>query len=363
MSIKVQIVDDSAVIRQAVQDVLQRDLDIEITGSACDPLQALEQMQEQWPDVIVLDIEMPKMDGITFLKKLMREHPTPVVICSSLGTDAAAVAVEALAAGAFTIIAKPMLRADDFLRDTSTNLLTAVRGASTAKVLSLVRPHLARVAISSAGPRTTADSVLAPPVTGEAGEESSEQIIAIGISIGGAQALEQILPTLPVDSPGLLIVQHMPKEFTTAYASRMDSLCAIEVREAQSGDVVTTGRALIAPGGKHMVLRRDDRAYRVDVMDGPLVSRHRPSIDVLFRSVAKCAGRNALGIIMTGIGDDGANGLREMREAGARTYVQDDASCVVVAMPHAAKLADPQCATVTLRQITELIISMRKVGA
>ena len=324
--IKVLVVDDSAVVRQVLMAQLQADPDIEMIGAAADPLLAMTRMQVQWPDVIVLDIEMPRMDGITFLKKIMAERPTPVVICSTLTEKGTETAMAALSAGAVSIITKPKIGLKQFLNDVSDDLISAVKAAARANVRRL-----------QLTPKLTADAVLpAADPRSSALLRTTERVVALGTSTGGTQALEVVLTALPRVSPGIVIVQHMPEHFTAAFASRLHGLCQIEVREARHNDRVMAGRALIAPGGKHMLLRRNGAQYHVEVVDGPLVNRHRPSVDVLFRSVAKCAGANALGVIMTGMGDDGAAGLLEMRKAGAQTVGQDEASCVVYGMPKEA---------------------------
>lgn len=324
--IKVLVVDDSAVVRQVLTAQLQADPDIEMIGAAADPLLAMTRMQVQWPDVIVLDIEMPRMDGITFLKKIMAERPTPVVICSTLTAKGTETAMAALSAGAVSIITKPKIGLKQFLNDVSDDLISAVKAAARANVRRL-----------QVAPKLTADAVLpAADARSSALLRTTDRVVALGTSTGGTQALEVVLRALPRMSPGIVIVQHMPEHFTAAFADRLNGLCQIEVREARHNDRVVAGRALIAPGGKHMLLRRNGAQYHVEVVDGPLVNRHRPSVDVLFRSVAKCAGANALGVIMTGMGDDGAAGLLEMRKAGAQTVGQDEASCVVYGMPKEA---------------------------
>ncbi|MDD5229453.1 MAG: chemotaxis response regulator protein-glutamate methylesterase, partial [Methylococcales bacterium] len=325
--IKVLLVDDSAVVRQVLTANLSRDPSITVIGAVADPLFAMTRMRIEWPDVIVLDVEMPRMDGITFLKKLMSERPTPVVICSSLTDKGAETTMQALAAGAVSIISKPKMGVKQFLQDDSENLIAAVKAASRANVRRL----------SAAVPvpvKLTADAILPAALTAMA--ETTDRIVAIGTSTGGTQALEVVLTALPRVCPGIVIVQHMPEKFTAAFAARLNSLCQIEVREAVNGDRVIPGRALIAQGGRHMLLKRSGAQYHVEIVDGPLVTRHRPSVDVLFRSVAKCAGKNALGIIMTGMGDDGARGLKEMYDMGAHTLGQDQDSCVVYGMPKEA---------------------------
>lgn len=324
--IKVMVVDDSAVVRQVVTNLLERDPGLRVVAAVADPILAMARMQQQWPDVIVLDIEMPRMDGITFLKKIMAERPTPVVICSTLAEAGAETSMAALAAGAVSIITKPKLGLKQFLEDASDDLVTAVKAAARAnlKVLQAPAKHSADVILSS-----TPDKAVAMIRT-------TDRVVALGTSTGGTQALEVVLTALPKVTPGIVIVQHMPEKFTAAFAQRLNGLCQIEVKEAENNDRVINSRALIAPGGKHMLLKRNGAQYHVEVVDGPLVNRHRPSVDVLFRSVAKCAGANALGVIMTGMGDDGAAGLLEMRNAGARTVAQDEASCVVYGMPKEA---------------------------
>jgi two-component system chemotaxis response regulator CheB len=334
-TINVMVVDDSAVVRKVVGAMLESAPGIHLLHAASDPLLAIERMKQQWPDVIVLDVEMPRMDGITFLKRIMAERPTPVVICSTLTEKGAETTMAAMAAGAVSIITKPKLGLKDFLNESADELVAAVRAASQVNVRRLA----ARVPVQAAVPVTaklTADAVLPPAVETRAPLKTTERVVAIGTSTGGTLALEEVLTALPRVTPGIVIVQHMPEKFTAAFAERLNKLCQVEVREARHGDRVIPGRALIAPGGRHMLLRRDGANYHVDVIDGPLVNRHRPSVDVLFRSVAKQAGANALGIIMTGMGDDGAAGLLEMRKAGARTVAQDEESCVVYGMPKEA---------------------------
>lgn len=333
-TIKVLVVDDSAVVRQVLVNLLQAAPGVEVLHAAADPLLAIERMKQQWPDVIVLDVEMPRMDGITFLRKIMAERPTPVVICSTLTEKGAKTTMEAMAAGAVSIVTKPKLGLKQFLQDAADDLVSTVKAAAKANV----RRMGPRPAGSTAAPpvaKLTADVIL-PPGAARAMAQTTERVVAIGTSTGGTQALEEVLTALPRVSPGIVIVQHMPEKFTAAFAARLDGLCQITVREAQNNDRVVPGRALIAPGGRHMLLRRSGAQYFVEVVDGPLVNRHRPSVDVLFRSVAKSAGANATGIIMTGMGDDGAAGMLEMRNAGARTVAQDEESCVVFGMPKEA---------------------------
>ena len=323
--IKVLVVDDSAVVRKVMSAILERDPEIRVIGTAHDPLFAIEKMRRDWPDVITLDVEMPRMDGITFLGKLMAERPTPVVICSSLTTENAETTLQALAAGAVSIITKPGLGVEQVLNDSSNDLITAVKSAARANMGAIRQSAQLR---SQARPASAAPRL--------AMAQTTERIVAIGTSTGGTVALEVLLTQLPRVCPGLVIVQHMPEMFTAAFASRLDGLCEISVQEAKNGQRVLPGQALIAPGGKHMQLARSGAQFVVEIKDGPPVNRHRPSVDVLFRSVAKYAGRNAMGVIMTGMGDDGARGLREMHDAGSYTLAQDEASCVVYGMPKEA---------------------------
>ena len=327
--IRVLVVDDSAVVRQVMLEVLKSAPDIEVIGTASDPLFAMQKMRVEWPDVITLDVEMPRMDGITFLKKLMAERPTPVVICSSLTEKGAETTMQALAAGAIAIITKPKMGVKQFLQDASNDLVAAVRAAAQANLRRMILPAAVQPALKP---------VARPDVEAMAGAmaRTSERIVAIGTSTGGTLALEALLTALPRVSPGIVIVQHMPEKFTAAFAERLNGLCEIEVLEANNGDRVIPGRALIAPGGRHMQLKRSGAQYVVEVADGPLVNRHKPSVDVLFRSVAHAAGGNAVGVIMTGMGDDGARGMRDMHDAGAYTLAQDEASCVVYGMPKEA---------------------------
>ncbi|MEY4748795.1 MAG: hypothetical protein RIQ60_1009 [Pseudomonadota bacterium] len=327
--IKVMVVDDSAVVRQVVAGLLAEDKDIEVLCAVADPILAMARMQQQWPDVIVLDIEMPRMDGITFLKKIMAERPTPVVICSTLTAAGTQTSLAALAAGAVSIITKPRIGLKDFLTGAAREMVANVKAAAHANVRRL-----------QVVDKLSADAVLPAASAHDANRgamlQTTERVVALGTSTGGTQALELVLTSLPRLSPGIVIVQHMPEHFTAEFARRLDSLSDISVKEAANGDRVVPGRALIAPGGKHMLLRRAGAQYSVEVLDGPLVNRHRPSVDVLFRSVAKAAGANALGVIMTGMGDDGAAGLLEMHHAGAATVAQDEDSCVVYGMPKEA---------------------------
>jgi two-component system chemotaxis response regulator CheB len=348
--ISVLIVDDSAVVRQVLSAQLSRNADIAVLAAVPDPIFAMAQMNRSWPDVVVLDIEMPRMDGVTFLKKIMALRPTPVVICSTLTQRGAETTMEALAAGAVSIVPKPALGLKKFIEDDSGDIGAAVRAAAAGNTKRL-----------GASARQPASGVRNPLVARPSADRpqamaaTTERIVAIGTSTGGTQALEVILTALPRVSPGMVIVQHMPERFTAAFADRLDTMCQVEVKEAVDGDRVIAGRALVAPGGRHMELRRDGAQYRVKVFDGPPVNRHRPSVDVLFRSVAKAAGRNAVGIILTGMGDDGARGLLEMRTAGAHTVAQDEATCVVHGMPKEAVLLGAVNQEAPLSSIAEVI--------
>ena len=325
--IRVLIVDDSAVVRQTLKEILSSDPEIEVIGAAGDPYAAAERIAEEAPDVITLDIEMPRMDGLTFLKKIMTQHPIPVVICSSLADEGAASTLRAMEYGAVDIIAKPKLGTKQFLEDSRIVLCQAVKAAAGAR-LRLPGP------IHTVEPKLTADAILLSATHAMA--ETTEKVAVVGASTGGTEALKTFLEVLPADSPGIVIVQHMPELFTRAFANRLDGLCAITVKEAESNDTVIRGRALIAPGNHHLLLKRSGARYFVEVKDGPLVCRHRPSVDVLFRSAARYAGPNAVGVIMTGMGDDGARGMLEMHQAGAFTIAQDEATSVVFGMPKEA---------------------------
>ncbi len=355
--IRVLIVDDSAVVRQVLMEILSADKAIQVIGAAPDPIFAMVRMEKEWPDVIVLDVEMPRMDGLTFLRKIMAERPTPVVICSTLTTQGAETTMQAMSAGAVSIVAKPKAEVKTALHDNADDLVSMVKAAAQARVR---RPAPLTKAVTAPA-KLTADAVLPSVVNGQrAMVETTDRVVALGTSTGGTQALESVLCALPVDSPGLVIVQHMPEQFTAAFAQRLNKVCDIEVREAANGDRVHAGLALIAPGGRHLVLERSGAQYRVAVVDGPPVSRHRPSVDVLFRSVARAAGRNAMGVIMTGMGDDGARGLKEMRDAGARTIGQDEDSCVVYGMPKEALKMGGVEQELPLEAIPSAIVSNRR---
>jgi two-component system chemotaxis response regulator CheB len=330
VSIRVYVVDDSAVVRQTLTELLSAAPDIEVLGASPDPIFARQRMQQQWPDVITLDMEMPRMDGLTFLRQLMQERPTPVIVCSSLTEQGASLTLQALEAGAFDIITKPQGGVKAFLTESRERLLASVRAAAGANLQALRTEP--RVSPSGAAPE--------PPVKRSSHiaelAHTTDRITVIGTSTGGTQALEAVLTALPATCPGIAIVQHMPEQFTRAFARRLDAICALDVKEAESGDRLLPGRALIAPGGHHLEVHRSGAQYIAQVFRGPAVNRHCPSVDVLFRSAAKYVGRNACGVLMTGMGDDGARGLLAMREAGARTLAQDEKTSVVFGMPREA---------------------------
>jgi two-component system chemotaxis response regulator CheB len=320
--IRVLVVDDSALVRKVLSDELAKHADIEVVGTAIDPYVAREQIVRLRPDVVTLDVEMPRMDGLSFLAKLMRHLPTPVVVVSSLGQKDGDVAVRALALGAVEVIAKP--GSAFAVQGLGQELARAVRTAAAARVAHRAPAPAAGPAAAPAG---------APPL---AALETTHKVLAIGASTGGTQAIERVLLGLPANAPGTVIVQHMPAHFTGAFAKRLDGICPMAVREAVDGDAVVPGVALIAPGDKHMVLQRSGAKYLARIKDGPPVHHQRPAVDVLFQSVARHAGRNAIGVLLTGMGADGARGLLAMREAGAHTVAQDEASCVVYGMPREA---------------------------
>lgn len=329
--IRVLVVDDSALVRQTLVEILRSDPDITVIGTAADPVAATEKLREEIPDVITLDIEMPRMDGLTFLRKLMSQHPIPVVICSSLAVDGDETTFRALEYGAVEIITKPKLGTKQFLEESRIRIIDAVRAAANAKIRTISATNALKVT-----PKLDADVMLAKATPNSFDMRTTEKVVLVGASTGGTEALLTYLSALPLDCPAIAVVQHMPEHFTAAFAKRLNSICRITVKEAKDNDTLLRGQALIAPGSKHMLLKRSGTRYHVEVKDGPLVSRHRPSVDVLFRSGARYAGKNAVGVIMTGMGDDGAKGMRELFDAGAYTIAQDEASCVVFGMPQEA---------------------------
>ena len=326
--IKVMLVDDSALVRQTLTEVLASDPQIEVIATAQDPFVAAQKLRTQTPDVMILDVEMPRMDGITFLQKLMSQHPLPIIICSTLVDKGALTTLKALEYGAVDIIQKPKLGTQKFFEEAKIQLTDAVKAAAGAKLERLThRPPTER--------KLTADAVL-PSATGRAMSKTTETVVVIGASTGGTEAVRSVLEALPHDAPGTVVVQHMPEGFTASFAKRLDSLCRVNVKEAVDGDTVLRGHVLIAPGNKHTLLKRSGARYYVEVREGPLVSRHRPSVDVLFRSAARYAGSNAVAAILTGMGDDGAAGMKELLDAGAHTIAQDEKTCVVYGMPKEA---------------------------
>ncbi|MGD9949482.1 MAG: chemotaxis response regulator protein-glutamate methylesterase [Desulfobulbus sp.] len=329
MPIKVLVVDDSALVRTLLTEIINKQPDMEVVGTAPDPHVAREKIKALNPDVLTLDVEMPKMDGLAFLERLMRLRPMPVVMVSSLTERSSSITLHALELGAFDFVTKPKIDIRNGLQEYAEELTDKIRAAATAR---LAKP-LARTITSSPHPRNNADVVLAVEKHSFA---TTEKIILVGASTGGTEALKVFLMDLPADSPGILITQHMPEAFTKTFARRLDGLCKIAVKEAEHGERVLPGHAYLAPGNRHLLLKRSGANYMTELSDGPPVNRHRPSVDVLFRSAANCAGKNAIGVIMTGMGDDGAAGMLEMHQAGASTLAQDEQSCVVFGMPKEA---------------------------
>jgi two-component system chemotaxis response regulator CheB len=326
--IKVLIVDDSSLVRQTLAEILSSDPHIEVMATAQDPFVAAQRMKECVPDVITLDVEMPRMDGLTFLQKIMAQHPIPVVMCSTLTESGSETAMKALEYGAVDIIIKPKLGTKQFIEESRISICDTIKAAAMAKPQRIIRHR-------EVTPKLTADVIIEKP-SSKAMIQTTEKVVVVGASTGGTEALKVFLEMLPEDSPGIVIVQHMPEHFTAAFAKRLDSTCRVTVKEAANNDSVVRGRVLIAPGNHHTLLKRSGARYYTEIKDGPLVSRHRPSVDVLFRSAARYAGKNAVGVIMTGMGDDGARGMKEMFDAGATTLAQDEATCVVYGMPHEA---------------------------
>lgn len=326
--IKLMLIDDSALVRQTFCALFDTVDDIEVIAVAPDPYIAVEKLKKALPDVILLDVEMPRMDGVTFLKKLMSQHPIPVVICSTLVGNQSATHMAALEAGAVDIITKPSVGIKQFAKDSATTLFDAVRAAASAKVKQVVRQ-------TKQVQKLKADAVLERKPA-SAMHETTEKIICIGASTGGTEAIKAVLMRMPRDCPAIAIVQHMPEGFTASFAKRLNEQCAITVSEGKQGMSLLRGHAIIAPGNQHMTIRRSGAKYFVDIKDGPLVSRHRPSVDVLFRSAANTVASNASAVILTGMGDDGASGLMELKESGAATFAQDEKTSVVWGMPRMA---------------------------
>jgi len=353
--IKVLIVDDSAIVRQALSYIFNSDPFIEVVATANDPYFAVKKIQKYQPDVVTLDLQMPRMDGLTFLKKLMKQNPVPVVIISSFSEQGSINTIKALEYGAVDVVEKPSLSNDREIRESKLRLCNKIKAASLAKVKrnqtntvnntttntntlntsNLKTNNNNNPTRLNPGIKYSADVIIPEPISYKT-TSTTEKIIAIGASTGGTEAIKDFLMRMPINAPGIVIVQHMPEKFTLSFANRLNQLCQIKVKEAENRDVVEKGVALIAPGNKHMLLKRIGNRYFVEVVDGPLVNRHKPAVDVLFRSVAKYAGSNAIGIIMTGMGADGAKGLLEMKNAGATTAAQDEKTCVVFGMPKVA---------------------------
>ncbi|MFI5234398.1 MAG: chemotaxis response regulator protein-glutamate methylesterase [Gemmatimonadales bacterium] len=350
-ALSVLVVDDSAVVRQALAAILSGEPDLLVTVAA-DPYFAMEKMGKARPDVIVLDLEMPRMDGMTFLRKIMAEDPIPVVVCSGIAAQGTAAAIRALEAGAVEVVPKPALGVQSFLHDAAAELVETIRGAAEAKVTR--RGVVAPMALPV--------SLLAPPLRAPAPRAGNARLVAIGASTGGTDALRTILEVMPVDAPPIVITQHMPAGFTAAFARRLDGLCRVQVREARSGDVLLPGTAFVAPGDRHLLVRPQGAGWSLLLDDGPRVSRHRPSVDLLFDSVARAVGDRGVGVLLTGMGDDGANGLLAMRQAGATTICQDEASCVVFGMPREAIARGAAESVLPLDKIAGAILDRARSG-
>jgi len=355
--IRVLIVDDSAVVRQTLTSILESDQQIEVMGAASDPFFAAKKIQNEVPDVITLDIEMPRMDGLTFLKKIMSQHPIPVVVISSLTAEGTETGMKALEYGALEIITKPQMNTKQFIEESKIRIIDAVKAAAMSRIK---RRTFAEINVQ---PKLSADAVIPETKSTKAMIKTTETVVSVGASTGGTDALQVFLQNMPVDCPGILIVQHMPEFFTKSFANRLNDICKISVKEAENGDSVISGRALIAPGNHHMLLKRSGARYYVEVKDGPLVNRHRPSVDVLFRSTARYAAKNAIGVIMTGMGDDGAKGLMEMKESGASTIAQDEKTSVVFGMPNEAIKLGAADKVLPIDQISVQVIKMVNVKA
>jgi two-component system chemotaxis response regulator CheB len=350
--IKVMVVDDSALVRQTLLGILNLDPEISVIATAADPLFAAKKIAKEKPDVITLDLEMPRMNGLTFLKKLMSYHPIPVVIISSLTIKGAEASFQALKYGAVDVITKPRVATKEFFEESRIRLCDAVKAAAEAKIKKITPA----IETHKSMPKLSADSVISLPQIPISLKETTDKLIIIGASTGGTTAIQEFLEMMPPDCPGIVIVQHMPELFTRSFANRLNAICSITVKEGDNGDIITPGRAIIAPGNKHMMIRKTGARYCVEISEGPFVNRHRPSVDVLFRSAAKFAGQNAVGIILTGMGDDGARGLLEMKQAGAYTIAQDEVTSVVFGMPKAAINMGASSIVLPLEKIAEHVL-------
>jgi len=364
------IVDDSALVRETLKRILEQDKNIKVLATASDPIIALKKLETITPDVIILDIEMPRMDGLTFLKKINEEKHIPVIICSSMVDSGSNNALTALEYGAFDIIQKPKIGTKQFIEESHILLCDAVKAANLSKnkkntVVTPQNPQDTKKSLlpfsSTVPPKLTADVILPKSDLGSI-IETTEKIVVIGASTGGTEALRVLLEQLPSDAPGIVIVQHMPEKFTKSFAERLNALCKVRVVEAQNNDTVIRGTVLIAPGNKHTLLKRSGARYYVEIKDGPLVSRHRPSVDVLFRSTARYAGKNAVGVILTGMGDDGAHGMKEMHDVGVYTIAQDEKTCIVFGMPNEAIKLNAVDKILPLNEIANEIINKTKLS-
>ena len=355
--IKVLIIDDSAVVRQTLSHLISEERDMEVIDTASNPIIGEKKIAKEKPDVIILDIEMPQMDGLTFLRKLMAENPIPTIICSSKTEKGGQNAITAIELGAVEIIQKPKVGTKDFLQESKIRICDVIRAAASTKTKIRKRTAFTSTVGSTVSsvpvpPKLTADAILAK-TSRPLSIDTTEKIVVVGASTGGTEALKVFLEAMPVNSPGIVIVQHMPEHFTKSFAERLNTLCQIEVKEAEDNDVVYPGRAIIAPGNRHLLLKRQGARYYVETKEGPLVCRHKPSVDVLFRSAARYSGPNTIGVIMTGMGDDGARGMAEMKDAGSFNIAQDEASCVVFGMPNEA----------IKRNSVDMVLPLQKIAA